>query len=214
MEDVRAFLVPFLAFLSVAPLPAQSDLMKLLRRVEDRYNKPRTLQFQFEQSQSGKGRITRSESGELYLAKPGRMRWNYASPEGKFFLSDGRFLYYYAPGSGQVTRARIKDSDDMRAPLGFLMGRLDFQRDFKEFRTYPEGPNTYIVATPKSERAPYTQVAFLVEPDARIQLLRVTGQDQSIMVYRFASEKTNAPLAAGLFEFKLPPDAQLVDEDQ
>jgi len=188
--------------------------MKLLRRVEDRYNRPRTLRLGFEQSLSGKGRITRTESGELYLAKPGRMRWNYTAPAGKFFLSDGRFFYYYSPGARQVTRARVKDSDDLRAPLAFLMGRLDFQRDFKEFRTYPEGSNTYIVATPKSERAPYTQVAFLVEPDARIQLLRVTGQDQSVLVYRFSGEQANAPLAPAMFEFKLPPDAQLVDEDR
>lgn len=170
------------------------------------------MSFTFEQTYSGGGRMTRTERGQLTLRKPGRMRWQYAEPAGKLFLTDGKFAYYYSPGSRRVDKAKLKDTGDMRAPLAFLMGRLDFRRDFREFRTYREGPNTYIVATPKSDKAPYTQVAFVVNPQFQIEMLRVNGQDESILVYRLSDEKTNPPLDASLFVFHVPDGAEVVEE--
>lgn len=205
-----AGIVPFLAF----PVCAAVDTAVLLDGVEQRYNRPKTLQMQFEQSQSGRGRITRSETGTLSLRKPGRMRWDYTVPEGKLFLTDGKFVYFYNPVTSQVSRSKLKESDDMRAPLAFLMGRLDFRRDFREFRTMPEGEDTYVIASPKSDRAPYTQVAFLVAPDFRIKLLRVNGQDHTIMVYRMLNEQVNPALDPALFQFRMPPGAILVDEEE
>jgi outer membrane lipoprotein carrier protein len=202
-------LVPLMAGLILAA--PRTDT--LLKGVEERYNRPKTMTMHFEQTQSGRGRITRAESGTLYLQKPGRMRWEYTDPAGKLFLSDGKYVYYYNPATLQVSRSKLKETDDIRAPLAFLMGRLDFYRDFKEFRTKPEGEDVYIVATPKSERAPYTQVAFLVAPDYRIKMLRVTGQDQSVMVYRLSDEKVNPPLSADTFRFRLPQGARIVDEE-
>lgn len=193
------------------PASAAIDLSQLLAGVENRYNKPRTMSFSFEQTYSGGGRMTRSERGELFLQKPGRMRWKYTDPAGKLFVTDGKFAYYYSPATNQVDKAKLKETDDMRAPLAFLMGRLDFKRDFKEFRTYQEGKNTYIVATPKNEKAPYTQVAFVVNPQYQIEMLRVNGQDQSILVYRLADEKMNPPLDPAMFTFQPPAGARIVD---
>jgi outer membrane lipoprotein carrier protein len=195
-------------------LLAAVDLPTLLKGVENRYNRARTMQMHFEQTQSGQGQIARTEAGELSLQKPGRMRWDYTRPEGKFFLTDGKFAYYYSPNTKQVSRSKIKEADDLRAPLAFLIGQLDFNRDFKEFRTTPDGVNTYISATPKSARAPYTQVDFLVTPDYRIELLKVTGQDGSIMRYKLSGEKVNPALGPATFQFVKPGDAELVDEDQ
>ena len=197
-----------------AGLLAAVDLSTLLKGVENRYNRARTMQMQFEQTQSGQGQISRTESGEVSIQKPGRMRWEYARPAGKFFLTDGKFAYYYSPNSKQVSRSRIKEADDLRAPLAFMIGQLDFQRDFKEFRTTPEGANTYIAAIPKSPRAPYTQVDFLVTPDFRIEMLRVTGQDGSVMRYRLSGEKSNPALPPSTFQFVKPDGAELVEEDQ
>ncbi len=203
-----------LSMMLSAGLLAAVDLPALLKGVENRYNRARTMQMQFEQTQSGQGQISRTESGEVSIQKPGRMRWEYARPAGKFFLTDGKFAYYYSPNSKQVSRSKIKEADDLRAPLAFMIGQLDFQRDFKEFRTTPEGASTYIAAIPKSPRAPYTQVDFLVTPDFRIEMLRVTGQDGSVMRYRLSGEKSNPVLPASTFQFVKPDGAELVEEDQ
>ena len=61
------------------------DLQRTQKGVEDRYNKIRTLQVKFTESYTSKGR-THNESGVLYLRKPGKMRWEYAS--GQLFVSE------------------------------------------------------------------------------------------------------------------------------
>ena len=64
---------------------------------------------------------------------------------------------------------RVKDAEDMRAPLAFLVGRLDFNRDFREYKTRPEGDKIWVTCVPKSEKLPYSEVAFLTSSSARIE---------------------------------------------
>ena len=185
--------------------PAVSqDLGQILKGVERRYNNARTLQVRFEQTHTAQKR-RRTERGELFLRKPGRMRWQYATPAGKLFISDGKTFYLYTPDNHRVERTRIKESEDWRAPLAFLLGKLDFYRDFKRFTTRAEGPDTRIVAEPASDRLAYTQVGFLVNNAFEIIRLEITGQDGSVMEYRFEGERLNPPLEESLFRFPAPP---------
>src|SRR5437763_9976419 len=42
------------------------------------------------------------ERGHVLIKKPGRMRWEYTSPEQKLFVSDGTKMYSYLPQDRQV----------------------------------------------------------------------------------------------------------------
>jgi len=190
---------------------AETGVLDLLRRVETRYNGARTMQAGFEQSLAGQGRITRTERGELHLQRPGKMRWDYSSPAGKLLLVDGKHVYYYNPATRKAEWTPVRESGDLRVPLAFLIGRVDFQRDFKEFRSRREGDFTHVVAMPKSEKAPYREVEFTVTAQAEIRRVRVTGQDGSVMGFRFDAEKLNPRMAEEVFQFALPPGAVLVE---
>jgi outer membrane lipoprotein carrier protein len=192
-------------------LGAGVDTSALLKVVQDRYNRAQTLQVLFRQTYSMRGRVSRTESGELFLRKPGRMRWQYDSPKGKLFLSDGKEMYLYTPASNQVQKMKARDSEDMRAPLAFLLGKLDFWRDFDRFLFRPENSDVRITAEPKSDKAAYSEVEFVVTPSHEIRYLRVTGQDQSVMEFRFSAEKLNPPLAESLFRFVPPPGVEVVE---
>lgn len=201
----------FLSALAGSAPAAALDLSAAIAGIEDRYNAPKTIQLLFEQTYTWQGRPPRTERGKLYLRKPRRMRWEYSAPAGKLFLSDGQFAYFYSPNTSRVEKMPLKESGDLRTPLAFLMGRLDLRRDFREFRSRPQGPDLHITAIPKSDRAPYTQVEFLVAADFRIRRLVVTGQDRSVMDFRFSEERINPPLDPGLFVFHMPPDAEFVE---
>ena len=192
-------------------LAAGVDTAQLLKAVETRYNRARTVQVLFEQTYIVQGRPNKTESGELFLRKPGRMRWQYEAPKGKLFLSDGKQVYLYTPASNRVEKMKFRGSDDLRAPLAFLLGELDFWRDFQRFISRPEGADVRITAEPKSDQAPYTEVEFVVTPSNAIRYLRITGQDRSVMEFRFAGEKLNPALAESLFRFAPPPGAEIVD---
>ncbi len=184
---------------------------KVMKGVEDHYNHALTLQVAFTESFTMQGR-KRTENGDLYLRKPGRMRWQYSAPAGKLYVSDGKYVYSYVPSENRAEKISLKDTEDMRAPLGFLLGRLSFHEDFREFRSEPDGRGSlFITAVPKSDKLPYTQVTFLVSPDSIIHYLAVKGQEGSVTEFTFQGEKKNPPLNDALFRFTPPPGAEYVD---
>ena len=142
------------------------------------------------------------------------MRWQYTSPAGKLFVSDGKYIYSYFPNENRAERTPFKETDDMRAPLAFLLGRLNFQDDFREFRTEPDRDNIFITALPKSDKLPYTEVKFLVSPDFVIHWLSVTGIDGSTTEFVFENEKKNPAISDSMFKFTPPTGAEYVDNSQ
>jgi outer membrane lipoprotein carrier protein len=207
----RLALVVSLACLSMQG--AEPDLNTLLKGVEQRYNRAKTLEVHFVESYTVQGRARKSESGALTLRKPGRMRWDYTSPSGKLFVSDGKNVYLYTPEAHRVEKAPLKASEDMHAPLAFLLGKLDFAKEFRDFDLKPEGANFLITAKAKSAALPYEQIQMLVTPDFEIQRLVINSPDQSLLTFQLDGEKLNPPVNDALFKFQLPAGATLVDAE-
>jgi outer membrane lipoprotein carrier protein len=200
--------------LVVLPLEAADpNTTALLKGIEQRYNHAQTLQVQFSESYTVLGRARKGESGQLTLRKPGRMRWDYTNPAGKLFVSDGKDVYLYTPEANRVEKTKLKASDDMRAPMAFLLGKLDFAKDFRDFEVKQEGTNYLVVARAKNDKLPYERVQMLVTPEHAIQRLVIDGQDQSILTFQFADEKVNPPVDDAQFKFQMPPGATLTASD-
>lgn len=206
-------IAPWLPLLSLPLLAADPDLKVLLKAVENRYNHSRTLQVQFTETYTGQGRPRQYETGRLTLRKPGRMRWDYTLPAGKLFLSDGKNVYLYTPEAKRVERMPLKESDDMRAPLAFLLGKLDFDKEFREIRMKPEAGNYLVCATAKSDKLPYDRVEMLITPGSEIRKLVVNGLDKSVLTYQFDQEQLNPPVDDRQFKFQMPAGAVLVNPD-
>jgi len=51
-----------------------------------------------------------------------------------------------------------------------------------------------------------------VGPAFEIRELEITGQDNSVMQFRFQDEKLNPPLSEALFRFEAPAGAETVEE--
>ena len=209
--------LPFLVCLLALPPIAFADagLDRTLKGVEDHYNRAKTLQVLFTEEYTAEGRSRRPESGLLVLRKPGRMRWDYTTPAGKLFISNGKTVYLYSPDAHRVERAPLKASEDMRAPLAFLLGKLDFSREFKDFQMTAEGADMTVTAFANSDKLPYGKVEMLVSPGFEIHRLVVTGTDQSVLTFTFAGEKVNPKVDDAIFRFHMPAGATLADaEDQ
>jgi outer membrane lipoprotein carrier protein len=200
-----------LSAVAIYAASAAPDLDPTLRAIENRYNHAQSLKLDFSESYLASRRPTQSESGVLYLRKPGRMRWEYTSPAGKIFLADGKDTWLYTPDDHRAEKASLKLSEDDRAPLAFLLGKLDFHKDFQSFESRNERGNSWIVALPKSQNLPYKEVAFLATPDGQLHKIRVTNQDQSKLEYTFTNEELNAPVAPGLFVFHPPAGVDIVE---
>lgn len=171
--------------------------------VERYYNSAKTLEARFEQKHHAGGR-QRVESGKLAIRKPGRMRWDYAN--GKVFLVDGKRVWFFQPAANRAEYSDWKESDDLRAPLAFLLGRLDFKKLFGPLRR--EGEE--IVAPAKTDKLPYREVRFVADRDGSLERVTVIGQDASVMEFRLFDQRRDVPLNDARFRFAPPAGVEVV----
>jgi outer membrane lipoprotein carrier protein len=203
-------------WVSLAALPvlaADDNLTRVLKGVQDRYNSVKTLQVSFNETYTVQGRPRQSESGTLTLRKPGRMRWDYTTPAGKLFVSDGKNVWLYTPDAKRVEKMKLKESEDMRAPLAFLLGKLDFQKEFRDFQMKADGSGYVVTAKAKSDKLPYEDIKMTAAQDFTITNLVITSQDQSVLAFSFSSEKVNPEVNDGAFKFLMPAGATLVTQE-
>jgi outer membrane lipoprotein carrier protein len=179
--------------------------------VQSRYNAARTLSVNFTEQYGILGHERVPESGTLTLRKQGKMRWDYTRPAGKVFVSDGKNVFLYTAGDNRVEKVPLKDTEDMRAPLAFLLGRLDMKKEFGGFAVRDGEAGTWLDASAKSERVPYKNVEMLIAPDGEISRLRVVGRDESLLSFSFSNEKINPPVDDQVFRFTIPPGAEVVN---
>src|SRR5450631_1706860 len=134
---VRVFVAVVFVALICTSLSAQTDVHAIADKVDQRYNHLQTLEAQFAETYLGAG-MTRTESGTLTLKKPGRMRWDYDQPRPKMFLTDGTTSWFYVPGERQVRRAPVKQLDDLRSPLRYLLGKTNLEKELDGLSLAPD----------------------------------------------------------------------------
>jgi outer membrane lipoprotein carrier protein len=196
------------AALAANAAPQSSELDQLVGALQAKYARLGSLAADFTQIYNAPGERTRRESGRLLLKKPGRMRWDYMSPEEKLYVSDGKVIYEYVPAERLVTRARVKESNDLRAPFMFLLGRGNLRRDFKRIEFASESPvragNRVLRLIPKRD-AGFRELLIEVEPGtltiARLAFVNPAGARSDFL---FSNVRENAPAGDAQFSFRPP----------
>jgi outer membrane lipoprotein carrier protein len=183
----------------------------LINKIQTRYNSAQTLSVQFSETYNVLGHERQPETGTLILRKQGKMRWDYSHPKGKLFVSDGKEVFLYTARDNRVEKVPIRDTEDMRAPLAFLLGHLDMKKEFGGFALRSAGSDEWLDASAKNDRVPYKNVRMLIALDGEIRSLIVVGRDDSTLSFAFANEKINPPVDNRLFHFTIPPGAEVVD---
>ena len=214
-RSVRKLLLFFVGaiFQSALPLLGQ-DVHATADRVDQRYNHLQTLQAEFTETYSGAG-MTRTESGTLLLKKPGRMRWDYDQPRPKLFVTDGKTAWFYVPGERQARRAPVKQLDDLRSPLRYLLGKTRLEKELDGLSLAPDQkPATpgYVVlrGIPKGLRDRVSQTLLEIAPDGFITRIVVEELDGSVTEFRFHQQKENVQLSDEQFRFAPPPGVEIV----
>ena len=141
----------------------------------------RNLQAEFSESYRGIG-TERTESGTLWLKKPGKMRWEYRAPESKLFLSDGQSAWFYLPRERQARRTPVKQLDDLRSPLGLLLGKTRLEKELQSLSLAPDisplVPGDVVLrGVPKALADRVNEIILEVTAEGRIVRIIVEGAD-------------------------------------
>lgn len=212
----RVLGLSLLAFASVflTDLCAQTAVHAIAEKVDQRYNHMRTLQAQFSETYSGGG-MKRHESGTLELKKPGRMRWDYTEPRPKMFLTDGTIAWFYVPGEKQARRTAVKQIEDLRSPLRYLLGKSKLEKEFVglaiDVNANPTNAGDVVLrGIPKGMQERVAQTLLEVSPEGLIARIVVEEMDGSVTEFRFLQQKENVQISDQRFKFDPPPGVVVV----
>jgi outer membrane lipoprotein carrier protein len=193
------------------------DLHAVAKAVDEHYNRLRSLQAEFTETYRGAG-MDRTESGTLWLKKPGKMRWEYRSPRDKLFLSDGKDAWFYVPGDKHARKTPMRKLEDLRSPLGFLLGKTRLEKELQGLGFAPdiapldEG-NLVLRGVPRGLGDRMNQVLLEVTPQNRISRIQIEDADGSTTEYRFNQQKEDVDVVDKLFHFTPPPGVETIEGD-
>lgn len=216
LHVVALTLMLFLSGLSSA---GQSPNTAALAHAVDRhYNALKTLKCSFTEIYQGPG-ISRTESGTLWLKKPGRMRWEYRQPREKLFLTNSHTAYFYVPGEQQARKTDIKNLDDIRSPLRYLLGKTKLEKELNGLSIAPDVPalrpgDTVLRGVPKSMEDRISDVLLEISPAHQIVRIVIHEVDGSSTDFRFSNLEENVPVQDSLFRFTPPPGVETIEDER
>lgn len=187
--------------------------------VDEHYNHLKTFKAEFTEVYQGDG-ISRTESGTLWLKKPGRMRWEYRVPREKLFLIDSQNAYFYVTGDRQARKTPVKNLDDIRSPLRYLLGKTKLEKELEGLSVAPDltplqQGDIVLRGLPKAMKDRVSEVVLEVSPAAhQIHRIVIHGVDSTVTDFRFSQIEENVPVQDSLFRFTPPPGIQVFEDTQ
>lgn len=156
-----------------------------------------------------------TERGRLIIKKPGRMRWQYTTPEEKLFISDGVKMYSYIPQDKQVIVASVPSENEATTPTLFLAGKGSLTRDFTaslvELPAGMPAGSKALKLIPKTRQQDYDWLVLVVDPASlEIRGLVTVDAQGGKSSFSFTNLKQNVGLADKDFAFKIPRGVDVV----
>ncbi len=214
MKPWRVLLLLLLTAAVFPASPLAPDVLTWAKRVDQHYNQLRSLQAEFTETYQGAG-VERTESGTLWLKKPGRMRWEYHQPREKLFVTDGKEAWFYTPGDRQARRTSFRKLEDLRSPLAFLLGRSSVVKELAGLSWAPDVTprfpgNRVLRGFPRGQNQGLTEVLLEISPAGRLDRIVAMQTDASVTTYEFMDQRADAPLAEDQFRFQPPKGVEVV----
>jgi outer membrane lipoprotein carrier protein len=195
---------------------ADSTAPELAAALQKKYDGIKDFSADFSHTYEGgvlRKQIT--ERGHLLVKKPGKMRWDYSTPETKQFVSDGVKMYSYIPQDKQVIVATVPPDEEAPTPTLFLAGKGNVIRDFTPSLVdapsgMPAGSRA-LKLVPKSRQRDYDWLVLVLEPGTlAIRGLLTVDEQGGKSSFSFTNLKENVGLADKDFAFKIPRGVDVV----
>ncbi len=210
--------VAFILLIGSLPLSAyQVDVAAFARATDDHYNHLKTSKADFTQKYDGPG-MSRTESGTLWLKKPGRMRWEYKQPAQKIFVTDSHTAWFYVTGERQAKKAALKNVDDIRSPLRYLLGKTRLEKELSGLSLAPDvapvvSGDVVLRGVPKGMTDRISSVVLEISPAHQINRIIINEVDGASTDFRFTNVEENVPVQETLFHFSPPPGVEVIEDN-
>lgn len=191
----------------------------LAAKVQKAYEGVKSLSADFTQESILKqtGKTTAKNTGKVWIAKPGKMRWEYETPEKKTIVCDGRTLWMYDGEENQVIVEQNVNRTESLTALNFLGGLGQLTRSFHVKSIEPpagaaNAGEPFLALTPKKgEDIAIAEIDLGIDAKTgladEVYLVDELGNATHLV---FTGVKRNPKLPAKTFTFDIPKGAEVL----
>jgi outer membrane lipoprotein carrier protein len=199
---------------------ALQAVREVVKQLQARYEKMKDMQADFSQKTKIEGfERPVTSAGKVYIKKPGRLRWDYLDPATEQIYVNQDDVKVYVPEHKQVLVGKLTQMAASKAPLELLQGAARLEESFEIEPTPGKdrgvGGTPLITLIPKAKEQESTQnlQKIIVEVFPKTYFIRTVSLHEvsgNIAVFEFSNLKPNVGLGNEVFDFKVPPDVEVV----
>jgi chaperone LolA len=192
--------------------PAAKDVVA---RVQKFYDATKDLHAKFEQTlASAMGGNAKKANGDVWLKKPGKMRWDYAKPEKKEMVADGSHLWVYEEEDAQVFK-QCMSSSTLPAQVSFLVGSGKLADEFEASVVHPKdvggAGDIVLKMVPKTASSAYRYLYFVTDgKTGAVKETVIFDQQGGSNRLAFSAVEQNKGIADTKFTFTPPAGVKVI----
>ena len=151
---------------------------------------------------SDSGELLQETSGDFYLLRPDKFRWNYTQPYQQQIVSNGELVWMYDVDLEQVTVQ--KPSQTLKnTPMALVQGTIQLDEAFVINELDNRGGVYRIKLTSKSGDADFSELILGVDSSG-LQFMEMRDQFEQTTDIIFMQLESNIKLDDELFDFVAP----------
>ena len=149
-------------------------------------------------------------SGLLWIARPGRFRWDYESVHRQSIVADGEVLWLYDVELEQVTR-RAQESAIGQTPAVLLSGGQQYRKDYNVTILGRQGAVNWISLVPKFSDGSFAEIQLGFEGET-LRLIQLLDELNQITRVTLANVVENEPIPDSVFQFVPPTGVDVISD--
>ena len=190
-------------------------MQQVTPEVDKHYNGLASLETEFHAKAIAEAGWRATESGTMWLKKPGKMRWEYDNPARKLSLPTARRRGFMFPASGRPAAPPSSGSTTCGRRCAICSDTRNWKRNSLPCLS-PRGEpldrpaDIVLSGVPKGMEDRISKVDIEVAPDSRISRISIYSLDGSVTDFRFENERDNVPISDERFDFDPPPGVEVL----
>ena len=184
------------------------DARPYVDAIQGYYDKAKSYSASFDQEYESVDGIHKKSTGTVWFKKPGKMRWDYETPESRFLISDGQNFWTWEPVYRQYCQQSLSASQ-LPTALAFLSGNGKIEDDFSVTVESVSGSQISLMLKPVKPSLAYDRIRFeILMPTGKVYRATVYDAMGNLNRITFKSPEINGNLEDSSFTFAPPQDAR------
>jgi len=194
------------------------NLNSILDQVQSTYERINDFHAKFTQEATIRSlnQVQRAD-GEVWLKKPGKMRWNYYRPNKEEIVSDGSKIWFYNQEEKQVVESSLIEVMDTPTTTTLLSGLGNIKEQFNarfSDSAFADQDGSYLVdLLPRDNSAEeeYNKVTIAVDRKSMlVNTIYLYDPFGNLTKVNLHDIKINKGVSDSLFNFKVPKGVELI----